>query len=151
MCPSLIEPIEQPKNSIMVWSGVLADIPIGWQLCDGTQGTPNLLDKFVRSVNTNTTDPGATGGESTHVLTTAELAAHSHGVTESSHTHTHNRDKAESVTTDVFINKRGGAASGAPISDSSSLGAPSVGSTGSGTAHENKPVFFELAYIMRVN
>ena len=150
MCPSILEPIEQPKLSIMAWSGVLADIPQGWQLCDGTNGTPNLLDRFVRSVATDTTDPGATGGESTHVLTESEIPSHSHGVTESSHSHIHNDAKSETGI-DGLVTARAGTTTDPAISSSNPLTSTSVGSTGSSTTHENKPAFFELAYIMRVN
>lgn len=34
---------------IVIWSGTINDIPDGWVICDGTNGTPNLRDKFVRS------------------------------------------------------------------------------------------------------
>jgi len=30
-----------------MWSGAIVDIPTGWSLCDGSNGTPNLQDKFV--------------------------------------------------------------------------------------------------------
>lgn len=35
------------KNIICLWSGAVVDIPAGWALCDGNNGTPNLTDKFV--------------------------------------------------------------------------------------------------------
>lgn len=36
-----------PVGSIIIWSGTVASIPTGWQLCDGTNGTPDLRDRFV--------------------------------------------------------------------------------------------------------
>lgn len=36
------------QNIIAMWSGTLGNIPAGWQLCDGTNGTPNLEGRFVR-------------------------------------------------------------------------------------------------------
>ena len=36
-----------PSGTIVLWSGDSNNIPEGWQLCDGTNGTPNLIDKFV--------------------------------------------------------------------------------------------------------
>ena len=35
------------KNIIVIWSGAVVDIPAGWALCDGNNGTPDLLSKFV--------------------------------------------------------------------------------------------------------
>ena len=42
-----------PKGVILMWSGSPATIPNGWALCDGQNGTPNLLGRFI---------VGATGG-----------------------------------------------------------------------------------------
>ena len=30
-----------------MWSGSIADIPNGWVLCNGTNGTPDLRDRFI--------------------------------------------------------------------------------------------------------
>ena len=55
-----------PSGGIIMWSGTIANIPSGWLICDGNNGTPNLLAKFVKGVATAGTDPGATGGAATH-------------------------------------------------------------------------------------
>merc|ERR1719233_2584557 len=36
-----------PKGSIIIWSGSIDDIPRGWQLCDGSDGAPDLRNKFI--------------------------------------------------------------------------------------------------------
>ena len=54
-----------PSGGIIMWSGLIAAIPAGYKLCDGTAGTPDLRDKFVRGAPP-ATDPGATGGSDTH-------------------------------------------------------------------------------------
>ena len=51
---------------IMLWYGDLGDIPSGWTLCDGTNGTPNLRGQFVRGA-WGALAPGSTGGAETHV------------------------------------------------------------------------------------
>ena len=55
-----------PSGLIALWTGTLANIPSGWSLCDGGDGRPNLLDKFVVGVPNDSTDPGGTGGAATH-------------------------------------------------------------------------------------
>jgi len=51
-----------PPGVIVAWSGALASIPSGWLLCDGNNGTPNLIDRFLQGITTSTTAPGTTGG-----------------------------------------------------------------------------------------
>ena len=35
------------RGVIVLWSGAIAEVPPGWGLCDGSQGTPDLRDRFV--------------------------------------------------------------------------------------------------------
>lgn len=65
-----------PTGIIMIWSGTLGSIPAGWQLCDGTNGSPNLQNYFIRCAS-STVPPGTTGG----------AASHSHTWTGSGHAH----------------------------------------------------------------
>lgn len=37
------------KGEIKMFSGLISDIPEGWHICDGTNGTPNLIDKFIKA------------------------------------------------------------------------------------------------------
>lgn len=53
------------QNVIVMWFKPIADIPDGWGLCDGTQGLPDLRDKFIRGTAVGV-DPGETGGSSSH-------------------------------------------------------------------------------------
>jgi len=32
---------------IVMWSGAIVDIPVGWHLCDGTEGTPDMRNRFA--------------------------------------------------------------------------------------------------------
>lgn len=76
---------------IIIWTGLLANIPIGWSLCDGGDSRPDLRSKFVRGVNTNVTNPGTTGGATTHLHTETAVVAHSHTMnTNGTHQHTFN-------------------------------------------------------------
>lgn len=53
------------QHIIVMWFKPIADIPDGWGLCDGTQGLPDLRDKFIKGAPVDT-DPGGTGGSQTH-------------------------------------------------------------------------------------
>ena len=54
-----------PKGGIIMWSGSIDDIPSGWALCDGTDNTPDLSDRFILGVSYSE-EPGAVGGSSSH-------------------------------------------------------------------------------------
>ena len=64
-----------PSGIIIMWHGLLANIPVGWALCDGTNGTPDLRDRYLKG-SAVSTNPGSTGGANTH--THAEHASQSH-------------------------------------------------------------------------
>jgi hypothetical protein len=57
-----------PTGGIILWSGSIASIPSGWALCNGSNGTPDLTDRFVIGAggsfnpNTSGTRGGYTGG-----------------------------------------------------------------------------------------
>lgn len=55
-----------PQGAIIMWHGTIGNIPAGWVICDGNNGTPNLLAKFVQGVATAGTNPGDTGGSVNH-------------------------------------------------------------------------------------
>lgn len=62
-----------PKGAIILWSGLATAVPIGYGLCDGTQGTPDLRDRFVVGAG-NSYAPNASGGS----VTTGMAGSHTH-------------------------------------------------------------------------
>ena len=63
--------------------GAVANIPSGWALCDGTNGTPDLRGRFVMGANLINT-PGSTGGSNKTGGTTlaeTQMPSHAHGYT----------------------------------------------------------------------
>jgi len=61
-----------PSGAIVMWHGTLSNIPSGWVLCDGSNSTPDLRDKFLKGA-ANGANPGSTGGATTHTHTTHAL------------------------------------------------------------------------------
>ena len=66
-----------PAGIIVMWSGATNAIPSGWYLCNGANGTPDLRDRFVIGAGSGY-GVGATGGESSKLLGTANLPSHTH-------------------------------------------------------------------------
>ena len=66
-----------PTGVILMWSGSVVTIPNGWALCNGTNGTPNLTDRFIMGAG-NTYNPGVSGGGSSQSFTTATAGSHTH-------------------------------------------------------------------------
>lgn len=146
-----------PSGVILLWSGSIASIPSGWALCNGSNGTPDLRDRFVVGAG-STYSVAATGGEATHTLTAAEMPSHSHS--DPAHSH--------SFSGSVYIPWCGsgcsgsgtqGAATGngttstltAGVSGTTGSGSGgSTGGAGSGSAHNNLPPYYSLAYIMKL-
>jgi microcystin-dependent protein len=164
-----------PLGGIIMWSGTVP--PAGWTLCNGQTSasgyrTPDLRGRFIVGYNSTpgdysqpgnlsvTTAPaytnGNTGGAASVALTTAQLPAHNHSVTDPGHTHSaddvYPNNVGESTTSgglswNIY---REGTGTTARTSSSSTTGI-SIGNTGSGVAHENRPPYYVLAFIMRTN
>ena len=86
-----------PVGGIIMWSGNIVNLPSWWQICDGTNGTPDLRNQFLVGAG-DTYAVDATGGtitsswSHTHSVSGATGAdgAHTHTLTvsnESTHTH----------------------------------------------------------------
>lgn len=68
---------DMPIGSIIMWATGLGSLPTGWFLCDGTSGTLDLTDNFIRGAG-GSFSLGATGGASTASGTTSSSGSHSH-------------------------------------------------------------------------
>ena len=121
---------------IILWSGASDNIPTGFALCDGNNGTPNLSGRFVVGFDASNGDYDVddTGGAESVTLTLNQIPAHKHDTT--------------------FDNKKyfpgGGSTS---ISFGGAGGYPadtfSMSNAGGGQSHENRPPYYALCYIMK--
>lgn len=155
-----------PAGGIIMWSGSVASIPATWALCDGANGTPDLRNRFIVGAGSTYT-PGNTGGADTVALSSAQMPSHNHSFSATSGaagTHDHRLPVGPDINGGAF-----GAdpSQNRPYYTFDSMGLPTEvhtetggshthsvsgtsGSTGSGTAHENRPPYFALAYIMKL-
>lgn len=142
-----------PKGLISMWSGLISDIPDGWVLCDGNNGTPNLKDRFIMGATTDATI-NKTGGKNEVTLTVDQIPAHKHNVSISSagsHTHTINHSYSYGDKNNA---SRGGYDKIDGTIPTNSGGSHThtitINNTGGGQAHENRPAYYTLAFIMKV-
>ena len=151
-----------PSGIICMWSGASTNIPTGWALCNGQNGTPNLVDRFIVGAGSSYA-VGATGGEATHKLTTAEMPSHTHsasisGSTDSAGAHTHTVTMSAGMSDGSTylrssnasnLTKTGTAASAGAHTHTLS-GSVSVAASGGNSAHENRPPYYALCFIMKL-
>lgn len=81
-----------PTGTILIWSGSVVTIPTGWYLCDGTNGTPNLTDKFIVGAG-SLYSIGDSGGSAD-----ASVASHTHNSVTSNTAGVHNHTQASPHT-----------------------------------------------------
>jgi len=109
------------SGGILLWSGAIVDIPSGFVLCNGANGTPDLRDKFVVGAG-STYNPADTGGS----------AGQTHTFTGDGHEHTQSLSP-------------GGPAYG----DAPDYKIDSTAVTGTTDNADNRPPYYSLAYIMK--
>jgi hypothetical protein len=124
-----------PVGTVIMWYGSLGSLPTGYQLCDGTNSTPDLRDRFVYGAGGNVS-LGVTGGNNYNTLSTTAAGGHSHTANTGiggAHTHTIT-DSTSGYTLD--ITQIPAHRHVAPYSDNVDVGLPTVpgtyGSAGAG-------------------
>ena len=109
-----------PTGCIILWYGAIVDIPAGYVICDGNNGTPNLQDKFIVGAG-NLYAVDETGG--------ADM--HEHQLVGDGHTHP--------------IPAGGSIAAGADYSSTTA----SANVTATTSEESGLPPYHALAYIMK--
>jgi microcystin-dependent protein len=147
-----------PCGTIMMWSGQAADIPTGWAVCDGTNGTPDLRGRFIlgsgQGAGLTSRIINNSGGRETITLTTTEMPSHSHTITDPGHSHTWTASRQlqgiddSNYSSELSKGDKSTADTMSKTTTSATTGL-SLGNTGSGGAFDIMPPFFVLIYIMK--
>jgi microcystin-dependent protein len=130
------------RGMVLAWTG--DNVPTGWALCDGNNGTPDLRARFILGrdprggKNAKVTGDDynimkGVGGNQTHQLSVGEMPAHSHKT-------------GDIPKYGTFCWKDGGCD---PYWSKNSIIKEST-TTGNNEDHNNMPPYFVLAYIMKL-
>ena len=157
LSPANLNSSTVPVGGIIMYSGVIANLPENWSLCDGTGGTPDLRGRFVVGAE-GSYEQGDTGGADEVTLSEGEMPAHSHsGSSGSGGSHSHNFSsvvrESQTISYDGTTSSLGFNAGFGSVSINSAGShshSVTVGNTGGGAAHENRPPYYALAFVMRV-
>ena len=150
---------------IMMYTGSTA--PSGWAICNGQNGTPDLRNRFIVGAG-NSYNVGVTGGFDSVSLSESQIpshthsfsgsGSHSHGINDPGHTHTMNFNQGNIISSGgAFGLKDSGTANrintnttGISVNSQSVTISGNTGGTGGGQAHENRPPYYALMFIMKL-
>lgn len=159
-----------PKGGIIMWSGTT--IPAGWALCNGQTmdgyRTPDLRGRFIAgydpgngaynnpgNLSQRGTGTADVGGAETVALTVAQMPEHNHSMgSAGDHSHTIDSFKKDGLDHDAsgsggqqYWRSNGG---GSSSTESNGSHTHTINNEGGNQAHENRPPYYVLAFIMRV-
>lgn len=129
--PTSEQLINAPIGAIMGWTDP-DNIPQGWHICDGTEGTYDLRGKFILGVSEDHA-VGETGGSEEVTLTVEQMPEHKHFVA----------TYIGTGTSELFR----------PIGSETGNGSKTVGTTGAGFSqpHPNMPPYIALIFIQKIS
>ena len=165
-----------PKGMIMLWWGNQASVPAGWTVCEGSNGTPDLRDRFV--IGAGNKSPDAKGGSAdavavthSHTASSNTTGAHTHSLSGSTNTtgnHAHSistasakgKYQASGYTETVYTTKAAAntnttgnhahSVSGTANSAGNHAHTITVASGGVSGTNKNLPPYYALFYIMKL-
>jgi hypothetical protein len=150
-----------PSGVIVMWSGTIATIPTGWFLCDGSNSTPDLRNRFIIAANADDAGAAKTAvtGSATQSGGTKDaiVVSHTHTatVTDPGHTHTSTFDvwrgsNGSNVSAAWGGGDRRDATNVVGTSNSRVTSITVANSTeGSSGTNQNLPPYYALAFIMK--
>jgi len=133
---------------ILMWSGAANNIPTGWKLCDGNNGTPDLRNRFLVGAGDDYAVNNK-GGQNQVTLTVGELPTHSHNVDDKGHSHALKVQKGRSDNAndrDVMVPAGDDVYSTNHVTSNFT-----ILEKGDGKPFDIRPLYYALCFIMKVN
>lgn len=145
-----------PSGGIFLWSGSIGSIPAGYVLCNGSNGTPDLRDRFVVGAGSTYAVDG-TGGSADSTLPTHTHSATSTStsvVTDPGHGHVYGRSSGIFANGFAFQDQ---ALNGTGYTTNTATTGVTVATTttttnanaGTSATNGNLPPYYALCYIMK--
>ena len=146
------------SGMIMMWSGTIATIPTGWVLCNGSNSTPDLRNKFVIGAHSDSagvaystvTGSNTQSGGSKDAITVSHTHTATSAVTDPGHAHSYTKpagapnNAAGSIPDYITITTDNTASAVTNITV-----ATTIATAGSSGTNANLPPYYALAFIMK--
>jgi len=144
---------------IIMWSGSVDKVPLGWALCDGKSNTPNLSGRFIlghgSGYGLKKRMIGEKGGKEEHKISLDEMPSHTHSVNDPKHKHSWSASRQEAGTDNNDNDRelsKGDKGTTDTLVKETTLGSTgiSIQNSGGNKPHSIMPPFYVLAYIIKL-
>jgi hypothetical protein len=139
-----------PTGMISLWYGSIGSVPAGWYLCDGTNGTPDLRNRFVVGAG-STYSVSQTGGSADAIV-----VSHTHTATSpvTDPGHVHSTEAVVNVAlpgagSSIVLTTTGASSGNVNSAVTGITVATTVASAGTSGTNANLPPYYALAYVMK--
>jgi hypothetical protein len=140
------------SGMILMWSGAVASIPIGYVLCDGDNSTPDLRNRMVVGAG-STYDPDDTGGSADAVNVSHTHTGSTNTTGNHSHTLPHYLVQAVAGNGNIDVDNEYQQWKALPGQSTSTTGnhahSFTTASSGESGTNKNLPPYYALAFIMK--
>ena len=149
------------SGMIMMWSGTIATIPTGWVLCNGSNSTPDLRNRFVIGAHSDTagvayttvTGSNTTSGGTKDAINVSHTHTATTTATDSGHSHTSFSNGAPNGAGAgiALTSSSGGNTPGHAVQSSTAniTATTTISTEGSSGTNQNLPPYYALAFIMK--
>jgi len=140
-----------PTGMISLWYGSIGSVPTGWYLCDGTNGTPDLRDRFVVGGG-STYAVGATGGSANSIVVShTHTASSTSTVTDPGHFHSYIQPAPGTRVQNINGTGQGAidSSTGSKTTGITVATSTTVDTAGTSGTNANLPPYYALAYVMK--